>query len=146
VIDHPTQCLIRVAEARDLSRLPTIEDAADELLIALFHPARWGEAPTGEARASTPGFILVAIDVAQDQAIGFAHVLEVAQLAQLEQVSVLPEHGRQGTGRALVEAAKVEAKSRGHRRMSLRTYSDVPWNSCRRSATLVSMGTARASR
>lgn len=35
---------------------------------------------------------------------------------------------RKGWGRTLVEAAKNQAQKRGYRRISLRTYADVPWN------------------
>ncbi len=46
----------------------------------------------------------------------------------MEQLSVLPEHCRRGHGRALVEAAKNEARRRGYEWLSLRTYAEVPWN------------------
>jgi GNAT superfamily N-acetyltransferase len=60
--------------------------------------------------------------------VGFVDVLERDQIAHLEQLSVLPEHGRRGHGRALVESAKNEARRRGYQWLSLRTYADVPWN------------------
>ncbi len=48
--------------------------------------------------------------------------------AHLEQLAVLPAHGRRGIGRSLVEAACTWAAARGHARISLRTYAEVPWN------------------
>lgn len=56
------------------------------------------------------------------------HVVETGGAAHLEQLSVLPAVGRRGHGRALVESAKTEAAGRGHERITLRTYADVPWN------------------
>ncbi|OUD89287.1 Acetyltransferase (GNAT) family protein [Clavibacter michiganensis subsp. michiganensis] len=123
---------IRLATAADLVALQRIEDAADRLLVDLLEPEDWPPAPTGAARAAEPGFLLVAEDPAADDdgagLVGFAHVLEVDGLAHLEQVSVPPEHGRRGHGRALVEASADEARRRGHRRITLRTFADVPWN------------------
>lgn len=60
--------------------------------------------------------------------VGFAQVFEVADGAHLEQLSVMPEHGRHGHGRLLLAAAIAEARRRGCRRMTLRTYADIPWN------------------
>jgi len=119
---------IRPAAARDLDALQGIEDRADRILVELLRPAAWSPAPTGAERAAEPGFLLVAEDAAEPALVGFAHVLEVDGLAHLEQVAVPPEHGRRGHGGALVEAAAGEAGRRGHRRITLRTFADVPWN------------------
>jgi GNAT superfamily N-acetyltransferase len=118
---------IRFAEHRDFEAIEAIENSADQLFIELFHPAVWGSAPSGATRASESGFLLVAED-GSGTIVGFVHVLEVDGIAHLEQLSVLPEQGRRGYGRALVEAAKAEARRRGHDRMTLRTYADVAWN------------------
>jgi GNAT superfamily N-acetyltransferase len=119
--------VIRAAEDRDIPRLQSIEIAADALLLDLLHPTDWERAPSGEARASMSGFILVA-DSADGELVGFAHVLVGEGYAHLEQLSVIPERGRQGLGRALVEEAKAEAGRRGFGQLTLRTYADVRWN------------------
>ncbi|OUE31000.1 Acetyltransferase (GNAT) family protein [Clavibacter michiganensis] len=121
---------IRPVAARDLDALQGIEDRADRILVELLRPAEWWPAPTGAERAAEPGFLLVAedADATEPALVGFAHVLEVDGLAHLEQVAVPPEHGRRGHGGALVEAAAEEARRRGHRRITLRTFADVPWN------------------
>lgn len=119
---------IRMAQPRDVLRLEAIENTADALLIDFLRPAKWAPAPTGEARASMPGFVLVASETIDGDAAGFVHVIETAGIAHLEQLSVLPDHSRRGFGRALVVAAKTEAKHRGYSKMALRTYGDVPWN------------------
>jgi GNAT superfamily N-acetyltransferase len=140
---------IRIAGTDDLDGLGAIEDAADVLLIDLLHPTSWRAAPSTSARAAMPGFILV-ITVSDDgdgdddsdddgdgdgdgdgdnaAPVGFAQVLEVDGFAHLEQLSVLPEYGHRGLGRALVAAAKREAGRRGYVRMTLRTFATVPWN------------------
>jgi GNAT superfamily N-acetyltransferase len=60
--------------------------------------------------------------------VGFAHVLEDSGSAHLEQLSVKPSAARRGHGRALVEAVKSESRLRGCKRVTLRTFADVPWN------------------
>jgi GNAT superfamily N-acetyltransferase len=126
--DHDVPTRIRPAADADLDALQGIEDRADRILVELLRPAESWPAPTGAERAGEPGFLLVAEDGEAGALVGFAHVLEVDGLAHLEQVSVPPEHGRRGHGGALVEAAAVEARRRGHRRITLRTFADVLWN------------------
>lgn len=118
---------IRPAEARDLAGIESVENDADRLLIDRLHPTSWAPAPSGDSRASQPGFLLV-VDLGDGRIAGFAHVVEVDGGCHLEQLSVAPEHARQGWGRQLVETAKQQARERGYRQMSLRTYADVPWN------------------
>jgi len=113
---------IRFALPQDFAVLEEIERAADALFVERFQPTDW---PPPESRAADPGFVLVAGD---DTLVGFAHVLETAGFAHLEQVSVVPDHGGRGVGRLLVETAMAEAHARGYDRLSLRTYADVPWN------------------
>ena len=48
--------------------------------------------------------------------------------AHIEQVSVHPDHARQGLGRALIEHASSWARSRDLHSLTLTTYVDVPWN------------------
>ena len=61
--------------------------------------------------------------------MGFAHVvvLEPA-VAHLEEIDVLPEHGRRGLGSRLVMAVCDWAESAGYRSVTLTTFRDVPWN------------------
>ncbi len=118
---------IRVARDDEHALLEDVERAADTVLETLLRPETpFAPTPAAE-RASAPGFTLVAED-GTGRVLGFVHVLEEPDGAHLEQVSVLPEHGRRGIGRALVEAACDGARARGHRSITLRTYADVPWN------------------
>lgn len=119
---------IRFAAPTDNVTIEQIENAADQLLIDRLTPLSWEPAPAAGSRAADPGYILVADETEGSSVIAFVHVLELDQTAHLEQLSVLPEHGRRGYGRALVEAAKNEARRRGYQSLSLRTYADVPWN------------------
>lgn len=119
---------IRLPSADDLARLQQIEEASDTLFTDLVGPDLFGDDPSGAARAADPGFLRVVAEEPGGPAIGFVHVLEADGFAHLEQLSVLPEVGRRGHGRALVRAALEETARRGYRRITLRTYRDVPWN------------------
>jgi len=59
---------------------------------------------------------------------GYALADIVDGTAHLEQVTVHPDHGRQGIGRRLIEAVAGWAADRGDRSMTLLTFRDVPWN------------------
>jgi GNAT superfamily N-acetyltransferase len=121
---------IRPSRPSDLRHLAAIEDAGGPLFSELFGPAiapvLLSPAPSGLDRDLEPGFILVA--TLAGRLVGFAHVTDQDGHAHLEQLSVLPEHGRRGIGSALVEAALEEARWLGYDDMSLCTYRDVPWN------------------
>lgn len=119
---------IRHVAPSDHLAIESIENAADQLLIDRLNPERWEPAPSGSSRAEEPGFVLVAEETEEPTIVGFVHVLEIHGIAHLEQLSVLPRHGRRGYGRRLVAAAMDEARRRGYERMTLRTYADVPWN------------------
>lgn len=121
---------IGFATVPDIAALQAIEQAADALFEGLLGPEPFGadSASAGADRATMPGFLLVVAECEGGPAVGFVHVLEVSGTAHLEQLSVLPEQLRRGHGRALVEAAVAEASARGHDRLTLRTYADIPWN------------------
>ncbi|MCG7307923.1 GNAT family N-acetyltransferase [Brachybacterium sp. ACRRE] len=143
---------LREATAEDLDSLEAIEAEGDALFADVFGPAPFGPDSTqsGASRAAEPGIVLVAVvddgtaradgtrhgEASTESVVGFAHVREVEKRpsdedppeAHLEQLAVLPAHGRRGIGRSLVEAACAWAAARGHARISLRTYAEVPWN------------------
>ena len=115
---------VREARAADLPLLAGIEADADRLFLERFGDPPWERPTPGQDRVFEPGFLLVA----GTPAVGFAHVLEIEGEAHLELLAVRPSHGRQGIGTALVRAVLAEARARGHRRLTLSTYRDVPWN------------------
>jgi GNAT superfamily N-acetyltransferase len=48
--------------------------------------------------------------------------------AHLEQVTVHPDHGRQGIGGRLIEAVAEWARDQGSQTLTLLTFRDVAWN------------------
>ncbi len=119
---------VRPARAADLAHIAPIENAGGPQFEEYFgngiEPILLSPAMDGRQRASEPGFLLVA----GEPPVGFVQVLVIDGHAHLEQLSVLPEHQRQGIGAALTRAAMEEAREQGFDRLSLCTYRDVPWN------------------
>jgi GNAT superfamily N-acetyltransferase len=59
---------------------------------------------------------------------GYALADQVDGCGHLEQVSIRPEYGRRGIGRALIETVKAWAREEGFQALTLSTFRDVPWN------------------
>ncbi|MDH6237147.1 GNAT family N-acetyltransferase [Cryobacterium sp. CG_9.6] len=122
-----TPLRIRPAGPLDFDSIESMENRADRRFIERLEPKGWEAAPTGASRASGQGYLLVG-EVTSATLVGFVHVIEAAGHVHLEQLSVLPEYGCRGYGRALLDAAMNEARRRGYRLLTLRTYADIPWN------------------
>lgn len=73
------------------------------------------------------GLVWVAVDD-RDELVGFALASDMGDDLYLDQLSVLPEHGRRGIGARLVRRVLSEAAVRNHRRVSLSTFRKVAWN------------------
>lgn len=125
-----TRVRIRPARQGELVLLVGIERAAGELFRSLGMDAVADDdsrsveelAPYAEA-----GRALVAVD-ATDRPVGYVLLDIVDAAAHIEQVSVHPEHAREGIGRALIERAAMWARERGIGSLTLTTYVAVPWN------------------
>ena len=122
------ETFVRQATADDLELLDPIENEADSLFATVFPIDGWRPAPSYAKPSQQSGFILVASDNPGSDPIGFAHVLDVPGGSHLEQLSVRPSAAHRGHGRSLVEAVKSESRLRGCKRVTLRTFADVPWN------------------
>lgn len=123
------QYSITAARPRDLGQLPLIELAAAELLRGYAPDAVLSETTSHSvlAAAARAGRLWVALE--NDTAVGFAHV-EVLEpgAAHLEELDVLPPHGRRGLGTRLVQHACSWAARNGFDSVTLTTFRDVPWN------------------
>ncbi len=114
---------IRPVRPDELALLPALEAAAD----TVFVPLGIGPLPgpgTVEGFASA-----LVVLVAGDPPVGLCRIDRVGGGAHLEQLSVHPDHGRRGIGRALLRAGCAWAAGHGYRELTLATYRDaVPWN------------------
>ena len=60
--------------------------------------------------------------------VGFTLVSHRGGTLYLDQISVHPDHGRQGLGTLLVQHVFQLARQRKLRQITLSTFRDVPWN------------------
>jgi GNAT superfamily N-acetyltransferase len=65
---------------------------------------------------------------AGDPAVGFVSVRLLDGDAHIGQLSVVPEYGRRGIGRRLLDEAIGWARHQGLSGVTLTTFRDVPWN------------------
>jgi GNAT superfamily N-acetyltransferase len=125
---------IRLAAAADVAALPEIERQAGFRFKS--HPADLGiteamyeDSTSVEtfAEAQRASRLWVAYSPAGEP-VGFALVTEVAGYAHLDEIDVLPLHGSQGIGSALLAAVCSWAKEMRYPAVTLRTFRDVRWN------------------
>lgn len=64
----------------------------------------------------------------QDRPVGFALADIVDDVAYLAELAVIPEYGRQGIGRRLVESVIAWARENEFNALRLITFGHIPWN------------------
>lgn len=79
------------------------------------------------AEQQQAGRILVAVDDT-DRVVAYVVTEPVDGTVHIEQVSVHPEHARQGIGRELLEHVAERAAAEGVPALTLTTFVEVPWN------------------
>ena len=120
---------IVAARPHDLARLPVIELDAARLLSGHAPESVLNETTSDEKflGASRAGLLWVVL--ADDVAVGFALVDVIdASTAHLEEIDVLPAHGRRGLGTQLVAHVCRWAETNGFEYVTLTTFRDVRWN------------------
>lgn len=113
--------MIRVAETDDWPQLPGIEAASDRLV----EPFGYWPLPELAPEPAPPGRVAF---VTGRPPVGFILVDPVDGASHVAQLSVHPAHGRQGIGTRLLERAWDRGRAMGHRRITLTTYSAIPFN------------------
>lgn len=120
---------IRLAIPGDVPSLPAIESVACALFEAIPATAALPPYLTGIedfAEAQEQGLLWVA-ETAAGALVGFALAERLDGALHLEELDVLPEHGRQGIGTRLVGALCDRARVLGVA-VTLCTFREVPWN------------------
>jgi len=121
--------MIRAARPSDYRLLPEIERRAGELFREAGLDAIADHDPFDADELASALMVFVASDEdADDELVGYAMVELVDDHAHIEQLSVVPEHGRKGVGTQLLDAVGEWARNQGHGEVTLTTFRDVPFN------------------
>jgi GNAT superfamily N-acetyltransferase len=126
--------VIRLADESEVAALPSVERRAARLfdgwltetgLTPAFLENVSSVEELEDARQRGHLWIAAAPD---GELAGFAQVVILDGLAHLDEIDVVPEHGRQGVGRQLLDAVCGWAYTAGYSKITLSTFRDVPWN------------------
>jgi len=122
------RAMIRIRPARpdEFARLNEIEQEADGLYATVGLDLVL-DIPTASHERLRQGPVWVAVNDS-DQAIGFALGGVIDDFALLDQLSVLPEHGRKGIGAALIRQVADWARGKAYDALVLSTYRELAWN------------------
>jgi ribosomal protein S18 acetylase RimI-like enzyme len=123
--------VLRAAREDDLLALRELERAAGAAFRDLGMAAVADDEPpsvTDLAAFQQGGRAWVITDSA-DRPVAYLLLDVVDGNAHIEQVSVHPDHARQGLGKTLLDTAATWAEQHGLAALTLTTYLDVPWNS-----------------
>ena len=125
---------IRLAVSEDVFGLPAIEREAGILFDDYLERIGLTEdfiphinSLENFQNAQRAGRLWVAVAGSGD-VVGFALVVEVGGFAHLEELDVLPKHGRKGLGSALLDAVCNWAEQAAYPAVTLSTFRDIPWN------------------
>ncbi len=118
---------IRVARPDDLPRLQDVELLAGAMFRDVGLPEIADDDPPSLDDLAGAAAVLVAVDD-RDVAVGYARIEVVDGHAHLEQLSVVPDHGGQGVGTALLDAVAAWARERGDAEITLTTFRNVAFN------------------
>jgi GNAT superfamily N-acetyltransferase len=121
---------IRPLGAEELRAVQRIEVAAGRPFAEIGMHEIANDAPPDRTRLETyqaEGRAWVLVDDA-DAPIGFVLVDLVDSGAHVEQVSIHPDHARQGLGRSLIDHVAGWARARQLSELTLTTFTDVAWN------------------
>ena len=119
---HDGPPVVRPADPAEFAHLRRIESESDRLYEEV------GIGPFREDQTADHLPLAAAVFAVGEPAVGFICLEVVDGAAHVDQVSVLPAHGRRGIGRALLETAIGWAASSGYDQLTLTTFRDVPWN------------------
>ncbi|HEV7689874.1 MAG TPA: GNAT family N-acetyltransferase [Hyphomonadaceae bacterium] len=125
---------VRPARGNEVGELQNIDIASASLFrgtgLIDFGPLGEPSQPIPEERLRKgfgDGLIWVVVDNLEEL-VGFALCSDRGEDLYLDQLSVLPRHGRHGLGTRLVRRCLQEAEARSYKRVSLSTFRKVPWN------------------
>jgi GNAT superfamily N-acetyltransferase len=129
----PTTGLVRIRRAApsELAALLEIERRASHRFAGVPGLTGWVDditPPEVVEPAFVDGLVWTAELSDSAELVGWCFASIIDDALFIEQIDVLPEHGRKGIGRALLDATQDEARSRGLAALTLTTDAHVAWN------------------
>lgn len=121
---------IRLARPDEVGRLREIEDEAGERFngLDIFDPSLDSSFSLDEMyRLAKLNQVWVTCDK-NDTPVGMVLASVRDGNAYIEELDVLPEHGRRGLGTRLIDQVCIWAIENGCSAVDLSTFRDVPWN------------------
>ncbi len=122
---------IEMARIKYVSDLPEISRAAAEIFpiedLPLALRSKTNPVEVFE-KALSAQKLWITIDENTDRAIGFAFLSEKCGQIHLCEISVHPDHGRQGLGTNLLKNVIIWANNEKYSRLTLTTFRHLPWN------------------
>jgi ribosomal protein S18 acetylase RimI-like enzyme len=126
---------IRPARAEELPQLARIEQsAATRFLDTPYAFLAHGEPLPLEVvqkkwfQAGQAWVVVERTATAAESLVGYAITRDLEGALYLQEIDVLPEHGQQGLGSALLDTIVAWARRQGYGVMLLSTFRDIPWN------------------
>jgi GNAT superfamily N-acetyltransferase len=130
-MDHQTDSYrIRLARPDEVPRLREIEDEAGTIFsgLGLIDEALDVSFPLDDlARLVGMGQVWVGC-LADGLPVGMVIASVREGMMYVEEMDVLPAHGRRGLGARLLARVCAQAQAQGHPAVTLSTFRDVPWN------------------
>ena len=128
----PQGYTITRADPEEVDELVAVNLASDTLFAdtGLIDPADLGHHIPKQvfADAIADRDVFVARYGKAEMPVGFTLTSERDGTLYLDQISVHPDHGQKGLGRALMKRVLEDARDRGFRMVTLSTFKDVAWN------------------
>ncbi len=124
-----TDYVVQLAGSEHVDQLPAIERGAATRFGDSLPPSVLSHVTSVDtlAAAQLAGLLWVALEPAGTP-VGFAVASVHGRRVHLDELDVLPKHGRKGVGSALIEAVEDYALNSGCVEITLTTFRDVPWN------------------
>jgi GNAT superfamily N-acetyltransferase len=125
---HPYR--IRLARAEEVLRLRAIEDEAGKLFdgLGVIDEALDSSFPLDTLTKLVELRQVWVACLDDDCPVGLAIASARDGVAYVEELDVVPAHGRRGLGSRLLEEVYAWGAARGYAAVTLSTFRDVPWN------------------